>query len=105
MITLTKTATEKISEVLVKQNADAVRLKVVPGGCAGFMYDISLDKEQDGDYVYNKDGAKVVIDSKSLSLLNKSEVDYTDDLSGAGLTINNPNVTGCCGCDKSFCAN
>lgn len=103
MITITPKAVSKIEEVLSIKDETAIRLKIIPGGCAGFMYEISLDNpDLDNDYIHMQDGIQIVIDKKSLNFLAGSEIDYVDDLTGAGIVINNPNTTGCCGCDKSF---
>ena len=40
----------------------------------------------------------------SEELLNGSELDYVDGLTGAGFKFKNPNATGTCGCGESFSA-
>ena len=63
------------------------------GGCSGFQYKFdlesgSLDEE---DRSFERDGAKVVIDSTSLDYLNGSTVDYhTELIRSAFRIVDNP---------------
>jgi iron-sulfur cluster assembly protein len=43
-----------------------------------------------------------VIDPFSAPYLTGSEIDFVDQLMGAGFAINNPNVQAACGCGSSF---
>ena len=56
----------------------------------------------DDDFLFEKDGIGVVIDSMSMGYLNEAEIDYKKDLMGDSFTIKNPNVTATCGCGSSF---
>lgn len=105
MVTLTPTAAEHL-KTLVQQEPDAagLRLEVIPGGCSGFEYSLSLGGARDGDEVVETDGAKVIIDRLSLPYLLGAEVDYEESFQGAGFVIHNPNAGGACGCGKSFTA-
>lgn len=104
MITLTENAAVKLRDMILEQDPseDALRLYTKPGGCTGFSYGMALDGEKPGDQVYSINGVKVVVDSESLELIDGSEVDYMDDLTGQGFKINNPNATSMCGCGSSF---
>jgi len=101
--TLTDAAAEKIKTFLEKDSANFMRIKVVPGGCSGFMYDFSSEKEkQEGDSVIGHGGISVILDTESMDHLKGSEVDYVDSFQGAGFKIKNPNAKENCGCGKSF---
>ncbi|EPZ48233.1 MULTISPECIES: HesB/IscA family protein [Alicyclobacillus] len=104
MITLTESAADKLREMIESQGPeeDALRLYTKLGGCTGYSYGMALDAEKPDDHVFSIHGVKVVIDSESLELLDGSEVDYIDDLTGQGFKINNPNATSMCGCGSSF---
>jgi iron-sulfur cluster assembly accessory protein len=52
--------------------------------------------------VFNKNGAKVVIDPISLEFLAGATIDFSEELIGAKFTIENPNATSSCGCGTSF---
>lgn len=80
-----------------------LRITVSGGGCSGFQYSFAFDDAvNEDDKVYEKDGAKVVVDSISLELLNGSEVDFIEDLIGSYFAIKNPNASSSCGCGTSF---
>ena len=106
-VTLTLDAAAKVKEIIsAEENADemALRLGVKRSGCSGYAYDMFFDsKIGDNDIVSETDGVKLVVDSESLSMVTGATVDFKDDgLSGAGFSIDNPNVSGTCGCGKSF---
>ena len=105
MLSLTDVAATKVAEFLVKHNRpDALlRVRVVGGGCSGFQYQLALDDEsRAGDQVIEKNGVKMLIDERSLPYLEGTEIDYVEDLMGAGFRFNNPNAVSNCGCGESF---
>ena len=80
-----------------------LRVSVSGGGCSGFQYGFALDdKEEEGDIVVERDGARVVIDGMSLLYLMKAEIDFVENLGGAYFQVNNPNAASSCGCGSSF---
>lgn len=80
-----------------------LRIAVEGGGCSGFKYEITLDEQvSDEDQIFDKNGAKVIIDPISIEFLAGAIIDYTDELIGAKFTIDNPNATASCGCGTSF---
>ncbi len=101
-------AVAKVLELMNKEGKDttktALRIAVLPGGCSGMTYDFSFDSEgkQADDKVIEKDGLTVLVDSKSLGILDGSRVDYVETLHGAGFVVKNPQAKGGCGCGKSF---
>ena len=80
-----------------------VRMQVVSGGCAGYMYGMDFEeKPAKDDEVMEFAGVKVFVDKKSYDMLKGTEVDYVESLQQSGFKFNNPNATGSCGCGKSF---
>jgi len=79
-----------------------LRVKVVGGGCSGLTYKMDVDMPRDGDKVFERDGAKVVVDRKSFLYLKGTELHYHDELMASGFTLRNPNVKRSCGCGSSF---
>ena len=81
-----------------------LRITVEGGGCSGFMYKFTLDKEvKTDDLVFQKDGAKVVVDSLSLGFLEGAKVDYQEELIKSSFLIkDNPNSEQGCSCGTSF---
>lgn len=105
MVTLTEKAVQKVKGVQQQEGKPryALRLKVVGGGCSGYSYQMDFEKEsQPGDAVFEQDGVKILVDPKSLPMIDNCQVDWVDALTGAGFTIQNPNAKGSCGCGHSF---
>jgi len=105
-VTLTSSAAAKVKELIESEGeADmALRLGVKRSGCSGYAYDMFFDSTiEPSDIVSETDGVRVVVDAESVSMVTGATVDFKDDgLSGAGFAIENPNVSGTCGCGKSF---
>ncbi|KAL3693408.1 hypothetical protein R1sor_007059 [Riccia sorocarpa] len=83
-----------------------LRLSVDGGGCSGFLYNFSLDDNlKPDDRLFEKDGAKVVVDELSLSFVKGATVDFSEELIRASFTVSsNPNAASGCGCGASFTA-
>ena len=101
-ITLTDNAILKILALVGDTPAKGLRVKVVGGGCSGLQYRMDMDDPRPGDKVFERDGAKVVVDRKSFLYLNGTELDFSDGLMNTGFTLHNPNVKRTCGCGASF---
>lgn len=105
MVTLTETASRKLSELLAQQTprAAGLRLSVHEGGCSGYSYGMAFaEAEQPGDWVGEFGGVKVFVDPSSASVLQGVEVDWVESLQATGFAIRNPNAVRACGCGKSF---
>lgn len=105
-IEITDKAVEKVKELREKEEGKAdwpLRIAVLPGGCAGFSYDMDFDdKQADDDHEFEFNGLKILVDKESYTMLKGASVDYVDSLMGAGFKIDNPNAQNGCGCGKSF---
>ncbi len=101
---ITEKAYEKVKEVLSKNKKYiGLRIEVIPGGCAGYMYNITTEnKTNKEDRIINEKNVKIIIDEKSFDLLKGAKLDYVDSLQGAGFKIHNPNAKSTCGCGHSF---
>ncbi|HYK88653.1 MAG TPA: iron-sulfur cluster insertion protein ErpA [Acidobacteriota bacterium] len=106
MLTLTQTAVQKVKSILAERGeVGGLRIAVVGGGCSGFQYQMTLDKEANvDDKVIEQDGLRVFVDSRSLLYLTGTRVDYIESLTGSGFKFENPNAKGSCGCGESFYA-
>jgi iron-sulfur cluster assembly protein len=105
MFTVTEKAAEEIRKLLSEENIPnaVLRVRVVPGGCSGFSYEMGFDDETEGsDQLFENGGVKVAIDELSFTYLQGAVLDYKDGLNGTGFSINNPNAKGSCGCGQSF---
>ena len=105
MIELTESAIAKITDILLEENNTNVKLRtfVQGGGCSGFSYGFTLDEEQnEDDFVIEKSGVNILVDSMSMQYLQGSTIDYKEDVMTNSFVINNPNATTTCGCGSSF---
>jgi len=104
MVILTATAINKVKQIMSERGEEGgLRIAIVGGGCSGFQYQMSLDAEPDADdQVFDQEGLKVFVDSRSIPYLNGTQVDYVDGLNGSGFKFENPNSRGTCGCGESF---
>jgi iron-sulfur cluster insertion protein len=107
MLSLTEKAAEKVKEIRTLEGIEeamALRLRVVGGGCSGFSYDLYFDTSAEADRTFDSFGVKLIVDQMSLMYLAGTEVDYVEGLHGAGFKFLNPNVKSTCGCGSSFSA-
>jgi iron-sulfur cluster assembly accessory protein len=105
MITLTPNAAKKIKELASKKGLAqaALRVKVGAGGCSGMEYQFLVtDELAKDDVIFEKDGAKTVVDPRSDFFIGGSEVDYTESMMESGFKIQNPQAKASCSCGKSF---
>ena len=99
-IKFTDKAIKQINHLLLeKDKGSFFRIAIKGGGCSGFQYDFSFDKNQETDDVrFNN----ILIDKQSADLLKGSEVDYVSELIGEQFKITNPQTKSSCGCGDSF---
>jgi iron-sulfur cluster assembly protein len=106
-IEITERAVSRIREILHDQNLNdgGLRIGVKGGGCSGLSYLIDLETQQrPGDKIFERNGIKVFVDTKSFLYLNGMTLDFKDEggLMGRGFKFINPNSMGECGCGESF---
>jgi len=99
-INFSKHAVERINQLIAKKPTGTfIRIAVKGGGCSGFKYDFSFDREIDeNDHKHEN----IVIDKSSLEMLKGSQVDFTEELIGSAFKISNPKTKSSCGCGVSF---
>jgi iron-sulfur cluster assembly accessory protein len=105
ILTITASAAEKVRTLLEERELQgcALRVFVQGGGCSGLSYGMGFEENiYPQDRVVESDGVRLVIDPTSLTYMEGSEIDYVDNLMGAGFTVNNPNAVSSCGCGHSF---
>ncbi len=105
MFNVTSKAANEIKRMLEQEEmSDAfLRIRIVPGGCSGFEYEMGFDNEiKQSDKVFEAEGIKVVIDELSYPYLKGATLDFSYDLNSTGFSIKNPNAAGTCGCGHSF---
>ena len=103
MISLSESAAQKIKQLVAdKREGAGLRVKVVGGGCSGLQYRMEIDAAKERDKVFERDGARLIVDKKSFLYLNGSELDYGEELMASGFKVVNPNAKRSCGCGESF---
>jgi len=107
MIKVSETAKSKVLQLMQDDGFDPtndfVRVGVKSGGCSGLSYDLKFDKSQGkGDKLFEDNGVKIVVDTKSFLYLIGTTLEYSGGLNGAGFVFNNPNANRTCGCGESF---
>ena len=106
-VSLTPVAADKVRELLEQRGTPSLglRLGVRGGGCSGNSYFMEFcEAGADGDEVFDSHGVRLVVDTKSLTLLGGTEIDFVTGLMGSGFKFNNPNVRHNCACGESFSA-
>lgn len=101
---LTELAKSKIKEISETEGIGhcIVRVKVMGGGCAGMMNDMSFDNIiKDTDQVIESDGVTIIIDPVSFQYMQNTVIDWENNFMSSGFKFNNPDITGSCGCGKS----
>jgi iron-sulfur cluster insertion protein len=106
MITVTDNAFNKIRDLIVEEPNNrklALRMSVKGGGCSGFQYEFTFDdKQEEDDFVVEKDSIKVFVDSMSAQYLMGATLDYKEEKFNSQFVITNPEVKSTCGCGSSF---
>ncbi|QWF70530.1 iron-sulfur cluster assembly accessory protein [Methylomonas paludis] len=103
-ITVTESAAKQIQKQLSNHTSSVgLRLGVKTSGCSGYAYVLDYANEIAGDdIVFNQHNVKVLVKAEDLDKLAGIELDYAKEGFNEAFKFNNPNVTGACGCGKSF---
>ncbi len=104
---LTDSAVAKIHALVEESETPALGLRVGVrgGGCSGFSYFMEVALEgtvKESDLVFEKDGARVFVDPRSMRFLRGTVLDWKTTLMGSSFEFRNPNVKNTCGCGASF---
>ncbi len=105
MLQITDQAVNKVKTLLQAENKGGygLRVAVKGGGCSGFQYGLTWEKDQQAnDNIYDFQGLRVFVDAMSELYVKDIRIDYLDGLQGSGFKIDNPNASGTCGCGSSF---
>lgn len=106
-LTLSELAATKVREYLAEEglteDVAGLRVSVVPGGCSGFEYSLTLEDEwEEDDFVIETRGLNLYVDPFSAQYLSGTSIGFESSFQGSGFTFENPNATGGCGCGSSF---
>ena len=103
-ITLSDTAAERVRRFLdARGHGRGLRLAVKKTGCSGFAYVVDLEDEiAEDDQVFESNGVSIIVDPRSLPMVEGTHVDFARDGLNETFTYDNPNVKSLCGCGESF---
>lgn len=98
IVTVTPTAAAQIRQVIADQRTAEklyLRVRVVPGGCQGFMHKLDLDSAVSAeDHVCEAAGLRVVIFKRQMEMIRGAQVDFAEEGGKQGFKIDNPNFQG-----------
>lgn len=106
-VVFTDAAAAKVKSLIDEENNPNLKLRVyiTGGGCSGMQYGFTFDEAiNEDDWVTEKGGVYLLINSISYLYLENAEIDYTNGISGEQFIIRNPNAQTTCGCGSSFSA-
>ena len=99
-IKFTDKAIKQINNLLSQKDPGSFfRIAIKGGGCSGFQYEFTFDKNFKSEDLKFKN---ILIDKTSADLLKGSKVDYVSELIGEQFKITNPQSKSSCGCGVSF---
>jgi iron-sulfur cluster assembly protein len=104
MITVTDTAAKKIKQNLTKRNNGmGIRIGIRTTGCSGLAYVLEyVDTPNAEDTLFSDNDTVVVVDPKSLPIVNGITVDYVRQGLNEGFEFVNQAEKDRCGCGESF---
>jgi iron-sulfur cluster assembly protein len=106
MITVTDTASKKITQLLSKRGKGiGIRLGVKTTGCSGLAYTLEYVDSytaEEGVTNFAQPDFVVLVDAKSLAYLQGLVVDWARNGLNEGFEFRNPNERDKCGCGESF---
>ena len=103
-ISITPPARDRIRQFLAQTpGAVGVRFGVKRTGCSGFAYVVDLaDVQGADDHTLDVDGIRLIVDDRSLPMVEGTVIDFRRQGLNAAFVFHNPNATGECGCGESF---
>ena len=102
-LTLTESAAHRVKTFMAKRTCIGLRVTVKTSGCSGMAYALEFaDAADKDDLRLESHGVTLLIDSKSLPYLKRTELDFVREGLNEGFKFNNPNAKNQCGCGESF---
>lgn len=104
MITVTEIAAKKITANLERRGSGlGIRIGVRTTGCSGLAYVLEyVDTPNDEDQVIESNNVKIIVDPKSMVIIDELVIDYVRQGLNEGFEFTNPKEKARCGCGESF---
>ncbi|KAM4723297.1 iron-sulfur cluster assembly 2 homolog, mitochondrial [Anableps anableps] len=99
---LTASCVKRLSEIMEK--GEYLRIQVEGGGCSGFQYKFSVDRNKnEEDRVFEQGEVGIIVDQESLEYVKGSTVDFSQELIRSTFQVlKNPQADHGCSCGSSF---
>ena len=78
MLEITKSATDKITELLKDREVAPIRIFLNSGGCGGPGVAMALDEPKDTDNVFDIDGFQFIVDKEFMKDAEPIKVDFSE---------------------------
>ena len=103
-VTLTEAAARHVTRYLGRRGRGVgVRLGVKTTGCSGLAYKLEYaDEVAPEDVVFEDQGVRVLVDPKSLSYIDGTELYFVLEGLNEGFKFHNPREKDRCGCGESL---
>jgi iron-sulfur cluster assembly protein len=103
-ITVTPKAANQIRKALAQRGGGAgLRVAVKTSGCSGYAYALEFaDARTAEDLVFDSEGVQLLVDARSLPLVDGTQLDWVREGLNEGFKFSNPNASATCGCGESF---
>ena len=103
-MTLTEKAALQIQRQLEKRGKGiGLRIGIKKVGCTGLAHTFErADEIRPDEHSFESHGARILVDSESLVVLDGSHIDFVTDGLKQSFKFDNPNVDNECGCGESF---
>jgi len=101
---VTEAAARQVKKTIDKRGRGiGLRLAVKAAGCSGLSYVMEIaDEVGDTDTRFDDNGVSVIVDAKSLAMIDGVEIDFVRQGLSEGFKFSNPNARATCGCGESF---
>eukprot|EP01064_Diplonema_japonicum_P018173 TRINITY_DN26863_c0_g1_i1.p1 TRINITY_DN26863_c0_g1~~TRINITY_DN26863_c0_g1_i1.p1 ORF type:complete len:155 (+),score=21.71 TRINITY_DN26863_c0_g1_i1:65-466(+) len=105
-VTMTEACVERIHKMNERNSQQPyLRLTIGPGGCKGAKYDFDwTEGPGESDHVFEKGGARLVVDPTSLDTVKGSQIDFLYEMKGNQFQVLRPGDSSysTCSCGESF---
>jgi iron-sulfur cluster assembly protein len=103
-LSVTPQAAAQIRKAIAKRGSGiGLRLAVKTSGCSGYAYALEFaDAATPEDLSFETEGVQLLVDAKSLALIDGTQLDWVREGLNEGFKFHNPNASNTCGCGESF---
>lgn len=103
-LSVTPKAAVQIRKAIDKRGGGVgLRVAVKTSGCSGYAYALEFaDEVTADDLAFDSEGVQILVDAKSLPMINGTQLDWVREGLNEGFKFNNPNASATCGCGESF---